>query len=116
MSRRHNKGRSKSRATVRAGSNGPAWLEPLLVGAGLLCLGWVAFTLLPAVFSGTRQLSPVLLRLGPLEIRWYGVLIAFSFLPGFWLAAGEARRKGYDPDRVLDFAVWAALLGLLGAR
>lgn len=93
----------------------PRWMS-LLVGLAVILLVLWMITVLPAVFAGRRQLDPVLLQVGPFTIRWYGFLIAFSFLPGYWLAAAEARRKGYDADQLLDFAVWAAVLGLLGAR
>lgn len=119
----HRRGRSarEGRTAFASGlstdlpSSRPRWVVLLLGGAGLALALWIV-AVLPEVFAGKRQLDPVLLQAGPFTIRWYGFLIASSFIPGFWLAAAEARRKGYDPDQILDFAVWAALLGLLGAR
>ena len=55
-------------------------------------------------------------QLGPLAIRWYGVLIAAGVLLGTTLAHREAIRRGLDPDRLLN-AIFAAVLGaLVGAR
>ena len=68
------------------------------------------------MFTGDRPVDPVLLRLGPLQVRWYGFLIAFSFIPGFRLAAAEARRKGINPDLLYDFGFVAGVSGFVGAR
>lgn len=82
---------------------------------GALALLW-AMVRLPALFAGHAHTDPVFLRLGPLEIRWYGLLIASSFVPGFYLAASEGVRKGLPAEHVLDFAMWAAVGGVVGAR
>jgi phosphatidylglycerol:prolipoprotein diacylglycerol transferase len=55
-------------------------------------------------------------RVGPLAIRWYGILIAVAVLVGTWLAQREAIRRREDPDRLLDVVVLAVLAGLAGAR
>ena len=68
------------------------------------------------MFAGQRPVNPVVFSIGPLQLRWYGLLIAGSFIPGFYLAAGEARRKNIDVERLYDFAVIAALFGFAGAR
>lgn len=61
-------------------------------------------------------MDPIMLQLGPLAIRWYGMLIALGvFLGGIW-GVREARRRDLDPDLLLDMAPWLALGGLLGAR
>ncbi|MBO8141554.1 MAG: prolipoprotein diacylglyceryl transferase [Firmicutes bacterium] len=67
-------------------------------------------------FLGQRSIDPVLLRVGPVQVRWYGFLIAMSFIPGFRVAAAEARRKGIDPERLYDFALLAGASGFAGAR
>lgn len=59
---------------------------------------------------------PILLQLGNLELRSYGVFVALSFLIGLWLSTKEARRKGIDPRLIQDFAVYALLGGIIGAR
>ncbi len=58
----------------------------------------------------------VAIKIGPLAIRWYGVLIAVAVLVGTLLAQREAVRRREDPDRVLDVVVLAVLAGLVGAR
>ena len=59
---------------------------------------------------------PVLVQLGPFELRSYGVVVALSFLLGLWLSTREAKRKGIDPALVKDFAFYALLGGIVGAR
>jgi phosphatidylglycerol:prolipoprotein diacylglycerol transferase len=58
----------------------------------------------------------IALQIGPLAIRWYGLLIATGVLLGTTLAHREAIRRGIDPDRLLNAIVVAVLIALLGAR
>lgn len=50
------------------------------------------------------------------DIYWYGVLIAISVILAIVLATREARRKGINPDLLLDFALLAIPFGIIGAR
>ena len=59
---------------------------------------------------------PVLVQLGTFELRTYGVIVALSFFLGLWLSAKEAKRKGLDPGLIWDFAFYALLGGIIGAR
>lgn len=59
---------------------------------------------------------PILFQLGHFELRSYGVIVALSFIAGLWLSTKEARRKGLDPKLIQDFAVYAFLGGIIGAR
>jgi phosphatidylglycerol:prolipoprotein diacylglycerol transferase len=58
----------------------------------------------------------VAVQLGPLVIRWYGVLMATAILVGLWLAHRQARRDGLAADDLLTVAQWSILAGLVGAR
>jgi len=58
----------------------------------------------------------IILQVGPLAIRWYGLLIATGVLVGTTLAHREAIRRGQDPDRLLNVIVAAVLSALVGAR
>src|SRR5262250_543162 len=58
----------------------------------------------------------VLLQLGNFELRSYGVIFALSLLIGFWVSSKEGERKGLDPKLIQDFAVYALLGGIVGAR
>jgi phosphatidylglycerol:prolipoprotein diacylglycerol transferase len=58
----------------------------------------------------------VAISLGPIVIRWYGLLIAIAVLLGTTLAHREAVRRGQDPDGLLNVIVVAVLSALIGAR
>jgi phosphatidylglycerol:prolipoprotein diacylglycerol transferase len=45
------------------------------------------------------QMHPILIQIGPLEIRWYGAMIALACLVGYWLAGREAERKGIGKEK-----------------
>jgi phosphatidylglycerol---prolipoprotein diacylglyceryl transferase len=55
-------------------------------------------------------------QLGPLTIRWYGILMATAIAVGCWLASREARRVGLSTDKVLSAGQWGIIAGLVGAR
>ncbi len=54
--------------------------------------------------------------LGPIYIRFYGIIVMTGALLGGWLASREAKRRGYDPDIVWDLLVWLIVGGVVGAR
>ena len=59
---------------------------------------------------------PVLFQIGNFEVRSYGVIVALSFLVALWVSTKEARGNGLQPQDIQDFAVYALLGGLVGAR
>jgi phosphatidylglycerol:prolipoprotein diacylglycerol transferase len=54
--------------------------------------------------------------LGPLPVRWYGILMATSIVVGLWLGYREARRVKLPADDIVSIGQWAILAGLVGAR
>jgi len=63
-----------------------------------------------------RSPGPIAVEIGPLTIRWYGILIATAIAVGLWLAYREAKRRGADPEALLKTSEVALLGGLIGAR
>lgn len=61
-------------------------------------------------------MDPVIFRIGPLAVRWYGVLVVTGVLAAAWLSTVEARRRGEDPDHVWNALSLCLILGILGAR
>ena len=61
-------------------------------------------------------MHPVLLQIGPLEIRWYGVMIALACVIGLWLAGREAERKGINREIINNFFIYATISAIAGAR
>jgi len=60
--------------------------------------------------------SPYIFRLGALQPRWYGLLLACGVLLAGWMARREFRRRRIDPDLAYTIAVWTVPFGLVGAR
>jgi len=58
----------------------------------------------------------VAIQVGPITIRWYGILMATAIGVGFWLAHREARRQKLPADDILRAGQWAVIAGLVGAR
>jgi phosphatidylglycerol:prolipoprotein diacylglycerol transferase len=54
--------------------------------------------------------------IGPLPIRFYGMIIVLGALVGGFIASREARRRGENPDRIWDALVWVVVAGIIGAR
>ena len=61
-------------------------------------------------------MHPILAEIGPLTLRWYGVMIGTAILMGVWLAGREGERKGFGREKIFDFAFYGILAGILGAR
>jgi phosphatidylglycerol:prolipoprotein diacylglycerol transferase len=56
------------------------------------------------------------LQLGPLTLRWYGLLIATAVVVGLNLARRLARRRAIDPGLVSDLLPFLVLGAIVGAR
>jgi phosphatidylglycerol:prolipoprotein diacylglycerol transferase len=54
--------------------------------------------------------------IGPLPVRFYGIIIMLGVLAGAWLASKEAKRRGLNPDLVWDGLIWVIIAGVIGAR
>ncbi len=69
-------------------------------------------------FVGFAFVSPgaIAFQIGPLVIRWYGILMATAIVVGLWLAHREAQREGIPADDLISVGQWAILAGLVGAR
>ncbi|HET9018140.1 MAG TPA: prolipoprotein diacylglyceryl transferase [Acetobacteraceae bacterium] len=64
------------------------------------------------------QFDPVLVRFGPLAIRWYALAYIGGLLAGMWLVQRLAQRRPAvaTPQMVGDFLTWATLGVVLGGR
>lgn len=51
-----------------------------------------------------------------IDVMWYGILMATGMILGTLIALKEAKRVGIEEDDVLNLAIIAIPLGLLGAR
>ena len=64
------------------------------------------------------QIDPIAIQLGPLAIRWYGLMYLFGFAAAWWLGRRRARRagSGWRAEQVDDLVFYAALGVILGGR
>lgn len=58
----------------------------------------------------------VVFEVGNFDLRSYGVIVAACFLLAVWLSMKDARGNGLERQVIYDFAVYALLGGLIGAR
>jgi phosphatidylglycerol:prolipoprotein diacylglycerol transferase len=56
------------------------------------------------------------IQIGPLFVRFYGIILMAGALSGVWLAAREVKRRGMDPEIVWDLLIWLIVGGVIGAR
>lgn len=61
-------------------------------------------------------MDPILVTIGPLALRWYGVLIALGVVAGSAWTLRAAKARGLDGGWVLDMAPWMVGAGIVGAR
>ena len=68
------------------------------------------------IFAFLKSPGPELLNIGPLTLRWYGVLIAFSIFIGLNISNNLAQEKGLPKQLVNDLMPILVLSSLIGAR
>lgn len=56
------------------------------------------------------------ISIGGFEIAFYGIIIGIGMLAGLYMAQKDARRRGQDPELYLDFALYAIIFSIIGAR
>jgi len=62
------------------------------------------------------NIDPTLLQLGPLGIRYYGVIFAVGILLGYHLWRRQMARGGHDGEIADRFLVWGVFAVLIGSR
>ena len=56
------------------------------------------------------------LKVGPLTLHPFGLLVATGVIIGTWLATGRARKRGLDVDKLNSFITWMLVAGFLGGH
>lgn len=54
--------------------------------------------------------------IGPLPLRWYGLLIAIAVLVAINLSQYLAKKRQVNPDLIADISIWIILAGIPSAR
>ncbi|MEM7260899.1 MAG: prolipoprotein diacylglyceryl transferase [Planctomycetota bacterium] len=82
-----------------------------LAGVTALCTWLSCLTIAPAVIEWTAD--PIAFEIGPVTVRWYGILFASGFIVGFMFMRGVFRREG-KPDEDLDTLLLYLIVGTIG--
>jgi len=61
-------------------------------------------------------IDPIAVRLGPLQVHWYGIIIATAVLVAALLGTREARRRGENPDHGWSMLLLVIVTGVVAAR
>ncbi len=59
---------------------------------------------------------PTLIKIGPVPLHTYGLMIAIGFLAAVYFIRRDASKAGINPEILTDAAFWVLLLGLTGTR
>lgn len=60
--------------------------------------------------------GPDIISIGPITLRWYGLLIASAVLIGVMLSQTLAQKKGIDPEKIGDMVLWLVFPAIICAR
>ncbi len=60
--------------------------------------------------------GPILLEIGPITLRWYGLLIACAVLIGVNVSQYLGKYRNLDPDTISDLVVWLVVGAIPCAR
>ncbi len=59
---------------------------------------------------------PDMFTIGGLDIYLYGIVIGLGLMLGLFMAERAAKVSGMNPDEIWDFAIYAVIFSVLGAR
>jgi phosphatidylglycerol:prolipoprotein diacylglycerol transferase len=60
--------------------------------------------------------NPIAVKLGPIEVRWYGLIFVIAVMAAVWTSRRAAKHRGLDPEFVPDVTMIIVPAGILGAR
>lgn len=60
--------------------------------------------------------GPIIFEIGPIVVRWYGLLIAIAVLLGVTLSQYLAKYRRIDPELLGDLAIWLVIAAIPCAR
>ena len=86
----------------------------LVIMAILVALGMVVW--LHFVFIGQIILNPVVIRIGPIAIKWYGLIMASAIAAGYAWSYSRLVAKKVKTDQADWLLWWTVGAGIIGAR
>lgn len=63
-----------------------------------------------------NYINPTAIDIGPLSIKWYGIIIAVGILIGYFIAQESLKSIGLHKDTLVDIIFYCAIFGFLVAR
>lgn len=57
-----------------------------------------------------------LLKIGPITIHGYGLMIAIGILSAYLMCEYRAKKKGLDSEKIFDLMIWCLIGGVIGAK
>ncbi|RLC37315.1 prolipoprotein diacylglyceryl transferase [candidate division Kazan bacterium] len=77
----------------------------------------VIYFILAPYFAGDKIVDAVAFEVGPVSVRWYGMLIALSILIGYFVVVRSlAGSRNLNADLLLNVVIWGLVGGIVGAR
>ncbi len=61
-------------------------------------------------------IDPVIVTIGPVALRWYGLMYVVGIVMGLWAIRGYTRRKGIHSHTVYRLLWWCIVAGLIGGH
>ena len=61
-------------------------------------------------------IDPVAISLGPLEVRWYGIMVVLAVVVVIIMALREAKRVGLAAEHIYNAGLWAIIGGVIVSR
>ena len=62
-----------------------------------------------------NYINPTAINIGPLSIKWYGIIIAVGILIGYFIAQESLKSIGLHKDTLVDIIFYCAIFGFLVA-
>ncbi len=62
------------------------------------------------------QIDPVIIELGPVALRWYGLMYLIGFAAAYWLASRRLPRTPWNKDELSDLLFYSFLGVIVGGR
>ena len=61
-------------------------------------------------------MHPKLFSIGKLTLHSYGLMLAISFIIAIWITVLRARKRGINPDDMMDLSLWIMIFAIIGSR
>lgn len=62
------------------------------------------------------DINPIALKIGFLEVRWYGIIIASGIIIAYLVGQREMSKRGFKDDFLTDLLIWAVPIAIICAR